>query len=876
MEEKDGGGGAGGWDDDDGSCSDEEDRAGRPWLDHDNPYAWGNKRALAELSPTHRLIYARDLRTYDASLAARRHGHPPPKRRRVESPAPPAPLDDEASLLAAAADAMIDEPPLLSFSPSPSPSPQLPASSLPLRFRRAATSQPLSASQPLRHSVPAGAIVPIGYIHEVAAGGGGGGGGGGPETDDEDGSAIGGSAGREIARPLEDPMAQATMLRSRWLYSGRNHTQLFAEFFDTNLENALLPINITHVRAMFQKFLDELFECESALARDDYLAENDHIGVWRQLGRANAIDGDIQEDFDTIRQLLHALLIMGEQAYVFHAISQGSKCSSLGRSNKDIIRSFRSRRGTLPFLGKAISFFMDLAYGRNFRKLKREGSARDDYILYEPRIIDGFKTVSFNEFGTIKDWMFSCVQQDLFPDVFAIMLSKASTMASVQKYLEDTTDSRLPPYVVSEGVHGFENGYFLAKTNQAFFYEDSPADSCKYVSAHHHDNCKLLREWFEPPKPPPAPRRYTDLQSNPDGSKYWTFQQTHHDGSEQTIRLNVPANCDVENPPPLWIDMPAMQQILHFQEFTGEMMLWLYALMGRMLLAVGTLDDFAVIVLFSGATQSGKSTLLEAFLDALFPNKSRIAVLGSNTEVVFGLQTSYNKDCLVCDEMEKKPSWSPGDIKSMATGGYMSIARKHRDQVFMRWRAPTLLSSNYKVPQWVGDVFALVRRFAPFPFPHTVANPDHDLKTALVQEACARFVVCIQCYHWVLANVGRSAFNKIGPLECQERIKEMLVELHPLVAFLECGDMFVHALVGCSEEERRATYMPMAVFKEMFDQYVKTHHVKNDAAWNAEFYTAPLARKACTVGPRRERLTYPRVGGQTVHDVFIYGLDVAR
>jgi hypothetical protein len=104
------------------------------------------------------------------------------------------------------------------------------------------------------------------------------------------------------------------------------------------------------------------------------------------------------------------------------------------------------------------------------------------------------------------------------------------------------------------------------------------------------------------------------------------------------------------------------------------------------------------------------------------------------SQLTKALQTSYNKDVLICDEMERKPSWNLGEIKSMATGGWMSIPVKFGDPVFMRWRAPVIISSNYKVPEWGGggnDVYALVRRFAPFPFPHTVARPDPNMPTQL-------------------------------------------------------------------------------------------------------------------------------------------------
>jgi len=203
-------------------------------------------------------------------------------------------------------------------------------------------------------------------------------------------------------------------------------------------------------------------------------------------------------------------------------------------------------------------------------------------------------------------------------------------------------------------------------------------------------------------------------------ARTWTFPRKKHlDGTTQDLVYPFPKGCvdGGAEPPPLHLQMPAMQQLLDFQDFTPEMQSIFFCMWGRTLLPVGTRDQFACIMLMSGETQSGKSTALEAFSEALLPNTDRIAILSSNKEDKFGLQTSFNKvrfdngkaanapltrratrqDVLICDEMERKPSWNLGEIKSMATGGWMSIAVKNSDPVFMRWRAPVVISSNYKV-----------------------------------------------------------------------------------------------------------------------------------------------------------------------------------
>jgi hypothetical protein len=130
-------------------------------------------------------------------------------------------------------------------------------------------------------------------------------------------------------------------------------------------------------------------------------------------------------------------------------------------------------------------------------------------------------------------------------------------------------------------------------------------------------------------------RRSRDCVTDLD-AKTWTFEKDHLDGTKQTLVYPFPAaavaNGRTPPPPPLHLQMPAMQQLLDFQEYTPEMQVWFYCMLGRTLLPVGLRDKFDCIVLMSGQTQSGKSTVMEAFGESLLPDKvstrSRYAFAG--------------------------------------------------------------------------------------------------------------------------------------------------------------------------------------------------------------------------------------------------------
>lgn len=86
----------------------------------------------------------------------------------------------------------------------------------------------------------------------------------------------------------------------------------------------------------------------------------------------------------------------------------------------------------------------------------------------------------------------------------------------------------------------------------------------------------------------------------------------------------------------------------------------LLALIGRLLFNVNQKDKFGVILMLSGKTRSGKSTLLELIKLALFPNQSRVGVLGAMFEKEFGLAKIITADVGIMDECEKKVSIPQG------------------------------------------------------------------------------------------------------------------------------------------------------------------------------------------------------------------------
>lgn len=168
----------------------------------------------------------------------------------------------------------------------------------------------------------------------------------------------------------------------------------------------------------------------------------------------------------------------------------------------------------------------------------------------------------------------------------------------------------------------------------------------------------------------------------------------------------------------------------------------------------------------------------------------------------------------------------------------MAINVKHGDPIYKRWSSPVLISSNFKAPEWGGlanDVYAIVRRFGPFPFVNTIAVPDESLASTLKNEERGQlFVTSLLDYHYIIRHIGTSAFNRIAPPECRRQINEMLAELHPLVAFLMSGEVEFPP-EDADEEERRSYYISLEDLSDKMTAWLKKMQIKNDNQWKPEF-----------------------------------------
>ena len=652
--------------------------------------------------------------------------------------------------------------------------------------------------------------------------------------------------------------------------------------------------SIASIRDTFVQYMNDIAQIEIDLATS-FIAQHEQPGSVYAVEEAFSTLNRSSFMLTAMRTRLDALRRVAESTLALHRFRRprfsptGDELAADGDHDpsweprlidENLERSYSrsSMSSKKMMLTTFYHYLMQIAQSYHLRRRRHKDNSFSKTELYAPRTINGFKTVSYRHVGSLSDWMSQMLRLDSNPD-FAAFFPHLGFFNNLGDMLTKMADVRLPEFVENQEIHGFENCYVDCSSGQAFFYEDRPAGISRYVARQHHDGVSLERSWFLDSPPPGSCVEDAATRS-------WTFAKevTQPDRTpeerlaveEAARRAGILGDIDEiaitqdalptwhvkyampkpgsphesRPPPPLHIPIPAACRILRYQQFSGEALFFLFAMIGRMLLPVGTLDRFGTILYFSGQTRSGKSTLLDAIVASLFPVKGTFSILSSNKESKFGLAPMARSDAIFCDEVEKRPTWNMGEIKSMATGSWMSLADKNNDPIFMRWRAPVLMSSNFLIPDWgVGsnDVFAIVRRFAPFRFPNTIrGSVDPNIETRLNGvERGAVFSLAIRCYHYMIKYIGNSSFETIAPSGTRRLISLMIEELHPMVKFLnQCKtikfDLNDPTLVT-----------PLDVLRTTYFEWTQSSGnsavAKTAGSFTESFYLAPLLNAKCRV-----------------------------
>lgn len=407
---------------------------------------------------------------------------------------------------------------------------------------------------------------------------------------------------------------------------------------------------------------------------------------------------------------------------------------------------------------KLFSFLLQQAGNK---RLRRKNAA-----MYRPMILEDGTHTGFYEYDSeIKDFIFaSTTPARRYTEFYDILTNKPVTPRHMNDLLTHIPDTRCPFLHKERTLFSYRNGIFDAKTGM--------------IHAH------------------------TDIVSNGKcTSQFFDFQldDTYLHGN------------------PMDIDTPSFDKILIDQELDQKTRFWVYALCGRLLHDVGTMDDWQITLFIRGVAGSGKSTILNVM--KLMYEADDIGQLMSDGQSTFSDEHLYDKNIIMAMDIDKKCNMSATRVNSMTSGETLSVNRKFKTALNIKWKPPMVLASNSQ-PPWEDVAGNLVRRFAIFLFNNPVRNSDPTLAFKLKTEAPMILVKISRMYLEALRMHGdKSLWEKdVLPDMCHQAKKKYLVATNPLSAFLESetvtfgpgletpGPKFKRALAMYSKEhgDRRA------------------------------------------------------------------------
>lgn len=187
----------------------------------------------------------------------------------------------------------------------------------------------------------------------------------------------------------------------------------------------------------------------------------------------------------------------------------------------------------------------------------------------------------------------------------------------------------------------------------------------------------------------------------------------------------------------------------------------IYALIGRMLHEVGSLDDWQLSPFFKGVAGTGKSTILR-LIRAMFSPED-VGVIPNNIEPVFGLSAVYEKLIIICFELRSDFGLNPALMQTMMSGEPMQIQVKFKTAIpNFEWKAPFAAAGNMNA-DWPDAQGAISRRWALIGFTKALAKGDASLMSKLKAEMPLIIQKANRAYFEMLRKAGsHQAWDRDG------------------------------------------------------------------------------------------------------------------
>jgi Family of unknown function (DUF5906) len=293
-------------------------------------------------------------------------------------------------------------------------------------------------------------------------------------------------------------------------------------------------------------------------------------------------------------------------------------------------------------------------------------------------------------------------------------------------------------------------------------------------------------------------------------------------------RHYIDQHCDLDN-----IDTPLLDRVLRYQLQSDEVYTCMMALIGRLFYDVRQFDNFDVIPFVVGDSNTGKSTLVDIVCAMFSPNS--VGVLDSSHEMVFGLQSKYNKELIVAPEINDRMAQQLASdlFKKMVCGELVNLPIKHSEATSVQWRVPMFMCGN-RYMSYQDDRGSISKRLAIFRFDRHVVEMDDSLKQGIIDNELSRVVVkSLRAYRTLIKHAGSRGFWNACPDYFRDTRDEMNQSTDYIYMFLTLGpedNVWSNKVMYFVKVKDQC--MMLEEFKRKFMNYMRFRHPNVRYKWD--------------------------------------------
>jgi hypothetical protein len=395
------------------------------------------------------------------------------------------------------------------------------------------------------------------------------------------------------------------------------------------------------------------------------------------------------------------------------------------------------------------------------------------------------------------------------------MTSKGSCVKETITYLETAVDRQFPDVKKNRHVWSFKNGLLVGKYWNGTQYETRFFD---YDSA-----------------------EFDTLDPTIVACKYFDKDFVDYDGDN-------------------WYDIPTptFQSIMDYQKLPEDAKKWLYVFCGRMCFDVNDMDTWQVIPFLKGIAGSGKSKVVN--FCAKFYDPDDVRVLSNNVEKKFGLESIMDGFMFISPEIKADIALEQAEFQSLVSGEDMSIARKYKNSMYIKWKVPGMLAGNEQ-PGWRDNSGSILRRIMTWKFSKKVAEEhvDPKLETKLDAELPCILLKCLRAYLEYAQKYSDRDIWSVVPKYFKTIRDEVAMITSVLQNFLASDKLAFSPDL----------FVPRDVFVREFFKHCEENNLGRPK-FTTDFYAGPFSSREIDV--RHVTMTYK--GRSYTNQEFIFGVDI--